>query len=178
MTLSMCRARTGLDGPCGSFQLRIFHDFEITCRQSWTESSLCQTQQIPLQAGAVEHKQDTGGATAASSASRALSLPVSALSLTPTAALGQWELPLALLQALHGHGSPRGHWGQRRARCVLQQALTEVQRAGLGSLRFHKGHTVHREPEPCPLSAQLLIFHTHLLQKEAFAWCCWICNSQ
>lgn len=79
---------------------------------------------------------------------------------------------LHAMNSVHGHGNPRGHWGWSRAQGVLQQALPEVQRAGPGSLRSHRGQPVHREPEPCSLSVQLLVFHTHLLQKEAFAWCC------
>lgn len=84
--LSMCRATTALDGPCGSFQLRIFHGSVIVCRQSWTESSQCQTHQTPLRAGSAEHRQGTGGTRAASSASMAQPLPVTALSLTPVPA--------------------------------------------------------------------------------------------
>lgn len=110
-TLSLRRARAGLHAPRGPFQLRIVHDFEAACRQGWPESSLCQTQQIPPQAGAAEHNQDPGGAKA------------SAQPLSPPSARSR---TVGAPPAAPGSAWPGGPRGWRRARCVLQQALTEL----------------------------------------------------
>lgn len=104
-------------------------------RLGWPESSLCQTQQVPAQAGAAEHDQDPGGAKASAQ-------PLPPPSARPRTAGAPPAAP--------GSARPGGPRGWRRARCVLQQALTELAWAPPGSTkdRLCTGNLSHVPYQP------------------------------